>query len=223
MPETYTGDEGDVALAAGYDVMDGGEDRRDGWRAINRTRDYVAAILNTINTGFWPWARISGKPTTFPPSSHSHSSLSAGTGKSFGWNANVAGGAWNTGNDLNVNGNFLVPNAGPTTSGPVDAYLNSDGRLSAGVSSRRFKEDIQPVGVAELDLFAVPLREFQMKDGDGARIIGYIAEELEAHPDTQRFVIYRDGEVYSIDRQQLMMAQIIHLNARLAVLEEANE
>lgn len=42
MAETYTGDEGDDALADGIDVLDGTEDRRDGWLAINKTRDEIA-------------------------------------------------------------------------------------------------------------------------------------------------------------------------------------
>lgn len=32
---------GDAALAAGMDILDGNEDRRDGWDEINKTRDYI--------------------------------------------------------------------------------------------------------------------------------------------------------------------------------------
>lgn len=48
MAESYTGDEGDDALAAGLDVMDGTEDRRDGWKAINKTRDMIAQRTSTV-------------------------------------------------------------------------------------------------------------------------------------------------------------------------------
>ncbi len=43
MPETYTGTEGTDAALAGMAALDGTEDRRKGWLAINKTRDYIAA------------------------------------------------------------------------------------------------------------------------------------------------------------------------------------
>lgn len=46
MAETYTGDEGDIALAAGLDVMDGTELGSDIDAAINKTRDMIAARSN---------------------------------------------------------------------------------------------------------------------------------------------------------------------------------
>lgn len=48
--ETYTGDEGTEALAAGMDVMDGTEDRRNGWLAINKARDYIVSFIADL----WP-------------------------------------------------------------------------------------------------------------------------------------------------------------------------
>lgn len=216
MPESYTGDEGDDALAAGLDVMDGTEDRRDGWRAINKTRDMIAGALTTLASGLWPWARISGKPTTFPPSAHSHSQLSYAVGISFGYNPTVGG--WNTGNKMNCNGQFYQPNAFAASSGPVLAYFNSDGRLGKGTSSRRFKKSIRRVPDLG-DVFAAPLREFVYKDGDGVRRIGYIAEELVG-TDLERFVIRdRDGQVESIDFIPMLMAQVRALHARVQELE----
>jgi hypothetical protein len=41
MPENYTGNEGTDAAAAGLSVMDGTEDRRLGYLAINKTRDML--------------------------------------------------------------------------------------------------------------------------------------------------------------------------------------
>lgn len=78
MAETYTGDEGDDALAASMDILDGTEDRRDGWLAINKTRDYIAQFFNSISL---TWDAITGKPTTFPPSAHNHSgsNITSGT------------------------------------------------------------------------------------------------------------------------------------------------
>lgn len=56
MPENYTGDEGDDAIAAGLDVMDGTENWagvNGGWRAINKTRDMIAAVKNSLSA-IWP-------------------------------------------------------------------------------------------------------------------------------------------------------------------------
>lgn len=56
MAEQYTGNEGTDALAAGFDIMDGEEDRRDGWLAINKTRDIIARFI----AGLWPLAIAKG-------------------------------------------------------------------------------------------------------------------------------------------------------------------
>lgn len=53
MPETYDGTEGTAAAAAGYSVLDGGEQWRTGWRAINKTRDMLAALKSSISA-VWP-------------------------------------------------------------------------------------------------------------------------------------------------------------------------
>lgn len=42
MAESYTGTEGQAALAAGYPILDGTEDRREGYLAVNKTRDMIA-------------------------------------------------------------------------------------------------------------------------------------------------------------------------------------
>lgn len=54
MAEEYTGDEGNDALDAGYDIMDGTEDRREGWRAINKTRDLIAQLASQTLAAIWP-------------------------------------------------------------------------------------------------------------------------------------------------------------------------
>lgn len=76
MAETYDGTEGNDALAAGYDVMDGGEDWRNGWRAINRTRDLVARALAAIS-----WSSLTGKPSSFPNADVTAADASATEGR----------------------------------------------------------------------------------------------------------------------------------------------
>lgn len=54
MAETYTGDEGDDALAAGLPVMDGTEKRQKGWLAINKTRDMIVNFVTSAIAALWP-------------------------------------------------------------------------------------------------------------------------------------------------------------------------
>ncbi|WP_309105016.1 hypothetical protein [Microbacterium sp.] len=260
MAETYTGTEGTEAFNDGMTVLDGTEDRRDGWLAINKARDYIvtktAAALTAakaytdqkVGAISLTWNAITGKPSSFPPSTHSHSEVRSG-GFWFGWLGNDT---WGTGDHLSVGRNLgvdgifygktvrltehvYVPEASAATSGYTVAYINSDGRLSRGASSERYKTDI--TDAPDLgDLFAAPLRQYRMRqDGaeppahpvdDEARI-GYIAEELLGTP-MERFVVYLDGQVESIDFIALLMAQNHQLHTdldllaqRLTALEEA--
>lgn len=197
MPETYTGDEGDDALDAGYDVMDGNEDRRDGWRAINKTRDYIAAVKNSLSTMNWPWSRISGKPTTFPPSSHTHSRLQSGSNilafRPSPYNE------WNTANNMYVGG-----------------YLNVQGTIY-NPSARDMKRDI--TAPPELAGIFPELVEYEYKKGDGRRVLGYLANELIG-TGAERFVkLDPEGNPEAIDYLGLLVAQVAQLNARVAELE----
>lgn len=265
MAETYTGDEGDAALADGMDIMDGTEDRRDGWLAINKTRDYIAALKTWVNdtlNALWPLSIARGG-TGANSAAGARTALGVvadgiGTGLVFtspGFNRltfaapGVSGGTElaklsdvpaPVGPNLTLTGHLYVPNSTPASSGWTAAYINSDGRLSRGASSLRYKEDIADVDPAELgDLFGPQLVEYQMIDGDGTRILGYIAEHLHADPATRRFVVYAttttdDGTVEyrrdengdlvpeSIDFTQWMLARQAQLDARLTALEEAH-
>lgn len=253
MPESYTGDEGDEALSAGLDVMDGAEQWagvNGGWRAINKTRDMVVWALNQAKAyadGLFSsislsWSAISGKPSTFPPSSHTHSSLNQGA-VSFGWNTGLN--RWHTpenlgaataifGGDVHVGGHVYVANSIPATVSYTNAFINGDGRLSRGASSIRYKDLLDDPDPAALGDIWPTWREFTMKGGDGTAILGYIAEELAETPDQARFVVYAtapdgDGNIVttdvpeSIDFIQLLLAQCAQLNARVAELEARDE
>jgi len=132
------------------------------------------------------------------------------------------GGAGAVQNSFDVGGHIYVPNASAATSGYVVAYINNNGRISKGASSRRYKHDIrdaQDLG----DTFAAPLREFKMNDGDGTYRVGRIAEELE-ESGLGRYVVYTDGgngEMVpdSIDFIGFLMAQVEQLHQRVKELE----
>ena len=95
MAETYNGTEGNAASAAGYSVMDGDEDWRDGWRAINKTRDLLAAIKSALQT---VWGISSG-----------------GTGASTAAQART---------NLGITA-ANVPSRGSTVQGDLDAIVNT--------------------------------------------------------------------------------------------------
>lgn len=258
MAETYDGTEGDDALAAGFDIMDGTESASNLDAAINKTRDLVAQVKALFSS---VWAVASGG-TGASNAEDARDNLGLGTSDivyaetdnriRLGWgsgritlyvDATTQGQIANTGDlsarvaksgdtmtgsltmsggNLNVNspGHAYVPGATAATSSYTIAYINGDGRLSKGASSRRYKENI--TAAPDLgDLFPIPLSEFEMIGGDGTRRIGYIAEDLVG-TDAERFVVY-DGDLPdSIDFIALLLAQNAQLHARLSALEEGS-
>lgn len=238
MPESYTGNEGNDAIAGGLDVMDGGENwagTNGGWRAINKTRDMIANLktwvveqLASINLS---WGAITGKPSTFPPSAHTHQRVEVG-GNWFGWQG---GSSWGTGDhvaigsNLTVQGHIFVPNSSIASGSWTVAYIDGSGRLSRGASSERFKENIEIVDPLSLgDVFG-DLYRFQMIGGDGSWKFGDIAERLAENPALAPFVVYETapdgdggfkstGRPESIDFLMLQRVQIAQLRVLVADL-----
>lgn len=66
---------GDAAAAAGLHVVSPTDDIRDGYEDINIRGDELA---NHITTGGHSFAKITNKPSTYPPSAHTHSGISGG-------------------------------------------------------------------------------------------------------------------------------------------------
>lgn len=121
---------------------------------------------------------------------------------------------------LGVNGQLFVGDKPPASFSFVVAYFNGDNRLSAGASSRRWKQDIDREPVMP-DLFSVPIAEFAMRqDPDKTRRFGYIAEDLADSPELQRFVVYDDkGLPFSYDMMALLLAQCAQLNEKVTALQ----
>jgi hypothetical protein len=96
-----------------------------------------------------------------------------------------------------------------TNGGPV--YVNSDGRLGTGPSSRRFKKDIADMGAASEALLALRPVSFHYKeefDSKGIPQFGLVAEEVaEVCPD----LVLRDGkgEIYSV-RYEAVNAMLLN-------------
>lgn len=206
---------GDAALGAGMDILTGMEDRRNGWQEINKTRDYLATKTNDVTPvakgGTGASTAAAARTNLSVPSkaeltdglagkaaaSHTHSELRSGNMR-----LGAGSGEWNTAQGLyadsyiGTGGSYFTYGATPVTSGYVSAWINSDGRIGKSASSRRFKEHIEAQDPEALGDIWPDLARFQMLGGDGSWKYGYIAEELAAHPDQARFVVY-ESEVYA--------------------------
>lgn len=114
--------------------------------------------------------------------------------------ADTAGRVAKTGDTMT--GDLFLPNATAAVSGYVVMYWDGTGRVSKGASSRRFKDNIEPVDPLALgDLFP-QLSSFTMKGDDGrTERLGYIAEDLDASDDLRRFVVYERAVEYDDDGQ----------------------
>jgi hypothetical protein len=235
---------GDAAAAAGMDTVPGTASVRDSYDEHNKTRDYLAARTNAVT----PIAK-GGTGATDATAARTALGISAANTPS-GVGSNVQTDLDNlnatkltrtaaqygddfTSRDIDISnrvskggdtmsGHLYLPNSSAATSNYTVCYINGDGRVSRGASSQRYKKfihDAPDLG----DLFAAPLREYQMKaDGlapaDPTKRIGYIAEEL-AGTDMERFVVVINDQVESIDFIALLLAQVASLNARVSALE----
>lgn len=230
------------AVADGMDVVSPSAPRKMGYDEINKTRDYITkrakisdfevvqdevqnASSNGNTGGAGKLARFSaeGWLGVATPATPSHAVNKAYVDGNFAGKTGVPG-YFQIGDylyvddEVAVGSHIIAPNLTAATSGQVIAYINGDGRLSKGTSSERYKHDIRDAGDLG-DLFAAPLREYKLNDGDGSDRVGYIAEEVEA-AGLARFVIYNsEGQVDSIDFLGLLMAQNAQLHARIAALE----
>lgn len=114
-------------------------------------------------------------------------------------------------------GQIYTPSSYAAVSGYTIAYINSDGRISKGASSERYKKYIRQVDPSELGDIFPDLHRFQMRSldgtGDGRWILGWIAERLAESADLERFVVYdHEGRPDSIDFIQLLAAQTAQLH-----------
>ena len=100
---------------------------------------------------------------------------------------------------------FIANIFGQTSAGGVGVFINSNGRLGTSTSSRRFKEDIEPMGKASEAILALkPVRFHYKRELDADRIpqFGLVAEDVEkVNPDL--IVRDKDGKPYSVRYDQV--------------------
>jgi hypothetical protein len=100
---------------------------------------------------------------------------------------------------------YIAGISGATASGGVAVFVNPDGKLGTVTSSRRFKDDIKPMGKASETLFALKPVSFRYKkeiDQAGTPQLGLVAEEVEkVNPDL--VVRDKEGKPYSVRYDQV--------------------
>lgn len=248
---------GDDAVAAGMDKVLGSADRRLGYDEINKTRDYIAqrtsttmpiskggtgatnassarsnlglldvAAANSAEANKLPRYNGSGQLAAFDPTLSGHVA-------SKNYVDTAVSGKVSPGADVTF-GQIYTPSSFAATSGWTAAYINSDGRISKGASSERFKKFISAVDPMDMGDIFPQLVRYKMRqqiDGgplDGAWHYGNIAERLAENPATAPFVVYEtteDGKELvlgqngapipeSIDYVALLVAQVAQLHAR---------
>ena len=94
---------------------------------------------------------------------------------------------------------------GATSAGGTAVFINSDGRLGTITSSKRFKEEINPMDKASEARFALKPVTFRYKkeiDPAGRSQFGLVAEEVEkVNPDL--IVRDKEGKPYSVRYDQV--------------------
>jgi trimeric autotransporter adhesin len=118
-------------------------------------------------------------------------------------------GDWNTEGIFGVAGEsnacYIKSIFGQTSTGGVPVFINSDNKLGTATSSKRFKDDIKPMGRASEVLLALKPVTFRYKkaiDPSSTSQFGLVAEEVEkVNPDL--VVRDKEGKPYSVRYDQV--------------------
>lgn len=181
---------GDDAAAAGYPLVAGTDDRRNGWDQINLSRDLTARLGTELR----------GKP----PTAHTHVTADITDRTSNPTPLTLV--YRNAAGDFNVNtptGSahpatkaYVDSKVGPASTeanGPTDAayarsatgsgfyavWMNSSNQFMRNTSSRRYKRRIRPLDDALASVLALDPVTFELRDETvNGRFVGLIAEDV---------------------------------------------
>lgn len=245
MGDIYNGTEGDDALEAGLDIMDGTEDWRDGWKSVNKTRDMVARVRTWINdtlAALWPLPVTKGGTGSTTPAGaavalgvwRNSGAVANGFTPLLGWNGarlqyEIPGyiGAVNLANlsDIpapqdvsSIYNGLLSPSIyGRTLAGWRTVAIQADGTLGQTSSALRFKENVVPLDVTDEQIRRLELVEFDWKS-DGSHDVGLIADEVEK---VAPWAVFHDenGLVLGIHYERLAFAILPALQRALDRLD----
>jgi hypothetical protein len=128
----------------------------------------------------------------------------AGFSQTFG-NANVYIGDGIAGVAGESNACYIGSIFGQTSASGLPVLINSSNKLGTTTSSKRFKEDIKPMGAVSETLFSLTPVTFQYKkeiDPAGTSQLGLVAEDVErVNPDL--VVRDKEGKPYSVRYDQV--------------------
>jgi hypothetical protein len=120
-------------------------------------------------------------------------------------NANVYIGDGMAGVAGESNACYIASIFGQTSASGIPVLVNSSNRLGTTTSSKRFKEDIKPMGAVSEALFSLTPVTFQYKkeiDPAGVSQLGLVAEDVEkVHPGL--VVRDKEGKPYSVRYDQV--------------------
>lgn len=225
---------GNDAIAAGMDITpDNTTDANTIGSEITKSRDYIAqffAAAKSYADGLFgaislSWSSITGKPSTFPPSSHSLSSHSGSLGADRLSSGVMSGNFGATGN-IEMNGNLRSSGA---RNNAVSSWLNvgvdPSGYIGQTSSARRFKQDIEDFDAGG-NVDAIRPRRFRWRKWkDRGFDHGLIAEELEEAGFGWLVTRDENGDPFGVRYELLAIAlipEIQALRARVAKLEGAD-
>ena len=129
----------------------------------------------------------------------------------------------------NVNDSCFINNIfSATSSNGIAVFVNGFGKLGATTSSRRFKDEIQPMGKASdalLDLKPVSFRYKKDIDPAGTSQFGLVAEDVEK-VDPDLVVRDKEGKPYSVRYDQvnaMLLNEFLKEHRKVEKLEAALE
>jgi hypothetical protein len=185
----------------------------------NTASGFAALLFNdtgSFNTAVGPSALLSnvfGDSNTAAGYNALHNNngpANVALGAGAGYNAttgsgNVYVGAGMVGVAGESNACYIASIFGQTSADGVQVYINSNNKLGTLTSSKRFKEDIEPMDKASEALFALKPVTFRYKkeiEPAGRSQFGLVAEEVDkVNPDL--VVRDKDGKPYSVRYDQV--------------------
>lgn len=207
---------GDMADAAGLEVFDETQDRRLGYQNDNVRGDELADHM--LNGGH-PWSKITGKPSTFPPSSHSHPNPTWGqvSGKPSSFppsshgHSSISGGGYT----LSCNSSGVHSNSLPSASGSwIVMVQNSSGYYQKSASRHALKQNFKPFDVDLDALQKIRVREFRWRKdvsewGDEAYLdLGATVEDVANSGIHEALFHTENGKPEGIQTDRMMWVSI---------------
>lgn len=217
---------GDDAAAAGFDLVAGTDDRRNGWQEINQTRDYVA------QTKTWATTQLAGKSASTHTHDDRYYTEAEVNSLISGINLSGKADAYGATNAVRLAEGPTSASYGRTATGSswFAVWMNSSLQFMRNTSSKRYKKSIKTM-TGNLNK-VVQLRPVTYEARDETVTgthIGLIAEEVyevfpeivpldeKGRPEAVNYEFLVAPLIGAIKEQQ---AQIEALEARITSLEE---